>query len=134
MPLRGILGHAKLLFLCDVNLVVNADVDELLFGHGGAAIGDLMDRHGLDFCHDTGQWIKTIRITEAVGSTRAMAGASGQWSGHGTLPRRRLSALRRDHDRLAHATGAEHHRHVPAAHRHRSPSDHGTEFWSDCER
>jgi len=58
----GMLEHAKLRFLRRANLVVNADVDELLLVRGGESIGSLMDREGRSFCRYSGHWIQNIRV------------------------------------------------------------------------
>lgn len=66
----GMLEHAKVRFLRHANLVMNADVDELLLCRGGETIGDLMDRHHLDFCRYAGHWLENIRPADVEGSSR----------------------------------------------------------------
>lgn len=66
----GMLEHAKVRFLRHANLVINADVDELLLCHGGEAISRLMDRHHLDVCRYAGHWIENLRDAGVDGAPR----------------------------------------------------------------
>lgn len=66
----GMLEHAKMRFLRHANLVMNADVDELLLCRGGETIGHLMDRKRLDFCRYAGHWLENLRGAGVEGPPR----------------------------------------------------------------